>query len=273
MQDERSKREHLNEGLVRSAVRLRALLVTLLRPGSVIVFVVVSIAGAAASLRQANIPSARAWKPGKPLGIGFAIVGALAYLGYLLVVIGYRRTLRHSDQHQRLYATCRDMATLVDRETALDLSDIAVHVWAVRGMRGLRRLERRATFVTQDRPASPITWRRGEGVLGWVWESDRWVLADLEPLANAASEAEFYAIPREERFFFTWQEAQATAHYKGILAWPLHGGPENAQSVIGCLSIDAQVLGGATELGGVWGRERQTLSAHVAVCEAVLASG
>ena len=127
-----------------------------------------------------------------------------------------------------------------------------MHVWSVRGLPGIRRLERRATFIPQDRPSSAITWRKGKGVLGQVWVRDDWILADLEPLASASTEREFYEIPREHRFLFTWQEARATARYKAILAWPLHGGAENARRVIGCLSVDAQASGGATELGRAW---------------------
>ena len=95
--------------------------------------------------------------------------------------------------------------------------------------------------------------------------------ADLEPLALATTEEAFYAIPERDRFNFTWQEARATSHYKGVLAWPLHGGPENARDVIGVLSIDVQAAGGAGELDVVATQHRADLSAHGAVCEAVLA--
>jgi hypothetical protein len=271
--EERSRRERLDEWLVRQAARTRATLRRLLLPGSLVVLVVVTVAGVGVGLRQAGVPRESIWNTGEPAAIALAVVSALAYVGYVLVVIGYRRTLRHRDQDRRLYATCRDVATFIERNTTLELADIAVHVWVVRGMRGLRRLERRATFIPRDRPPSPITWRCGKGVLGQAWARDDWIVADLEPLANARTEGEYYEIPRARRFGFTWQEARATVHYKAILAHPLHGGPENARRVIGCLSIDAQAPGGAKELGAVWDREHDTLRAHVSVCEAVLDGG
>lgn len=255
---------------MRVAVTVRSSLARLLRPGSLVVLVIVTIPGIGGLLRELSVPTESVWKPGKPLALTLAGVGALAYLGYMLVVVGYRRTLKHSDQDQRLYAACRDIATLVDGTTNLELADLAVHVWSVRGLPGVRRLERRATFLHHERQPSPITWRKGKGVLGQVWVRHQWILADLEPLASAATEEEFYAIPPEERFLFTWPEVRATAHYKAILAWPLHGGPENARRVIGCLSVDAQASGGVVELGRAWDQERQSLGALIAVCEAVL---
>jgi hypothetical protein len=270
MRDDTPWQERWEERLIRAAVTVRSFLSRLLRPGSLVVLVVVALAGAGALLRELSVPNVDVWKPGEPLAIGLAVAGGLAALGYLLVIVGYRRMLKQSTQNPRLYAACRDVAALIARTTTLDHDDIAVHVWSVRGLPGLRRLERRATFVPRDRPPSAITWRKGKGVLGQVWVRDQWILADLEPLANAASEEEFYSIPRDERFFFSWQEAQAAAQYKAILAWPLHGGPENARRVIGCLSVDAQAPGGVAQLGSAWDSQRPVLWAHVGVCEGVL---
>lgn len=94
-----------------------------------------------------------------------------------------------------------------------------------------------------------------------------------EHIADASTEEEFHEIPREDRFFFTWQEARATEHYKAALAWPLHGGPENARRVVGVLSVDAQTDGAVDELDRVWTDERQDIDAHRGVCEAILETG
>ena len=148
-----------------------------------------------------------------------------------------------------------------------------MHVWTIRGLPGLRRLERRATFVSVGRPRTAITWRKGKGVLGQCWARDEWILADLEQIANARTEDELYEIPREDRVFFTWQEARATEHYKAALAWPLHGGPEGAPIVVGVLSVDAQTEGAVDELDRVWTNKRQDIDAHRGVCEAILGRG
>ena len=259
--------------MIRRVVNTKAGLGRLLKPGSVVALVAVTLTGIGAVLKEVDVPSASFWKSKELPGIALAAVAAISYLCYCLVILGYRRILKHSDENARLYATCRDVAALVERETELERELIGVHVWTVRGVRGLQRLERRATFLPVDRPRTAITWRRGKGVLGQCWLREEWILADLEEMSRAESEGEFYAIPREDRFLFTWHEAKATQHYKAVLAWPLHGGPENAKRVIGCLSVDVQADGAVEELDRVWTSNRQDLDAHRAVCEAILEKG
>lgn len=181
--------------------------------------------------------------------------------------------LERSNESTRLYTTCRDMAQLVERETDLPRECIGVHVWKIRGFRGFRRLERRATFVPIDRPPTSITWRKGKGVLGQCWLRDEWILANLERMATAKTEREFYEISRRNRFQLTWQEAKATAHYRAILAWPLHGGPDSARRVVAVLSVDVQHDEGVAKLDQAWTTHRQDFAAHLAVCEAILQNG
>jgi hypothetical protein len=237
------------------------------------VLALASLTGVGVVLREAGLPDAGYWKSGSAASYTLAIIAGLTYVGYSLVVIGYIYALRRRDQNARLYTTCRDVAALVERETTLDRDSIGVHVWTIEGLPGIRRLERRATFLPMNRPGSPITWRKAKGVLGQVWEKDEWILADLEAMAAARTEAAFYAIPRADRFFFTWHDAKATRHYKAALVWPLHGGPENAPRVIGCLSVDVQAEGGVGQLDSLWETHRQDLNAHIAVCEAILRQG
>jgi hypothetical protein len=225
----------------------------------------VTLTGSGLVLKEADVPNEEFWEATAPATITWAVIAALSYVGYCVVVIGYLRTLRRSDQDTRLYTTCRDIAALVESKTTLDRESIGVHVWTIRGFPGLRRLERRATFVSIDRPQTSITWRKGKGALGQCWLRDEWILADLERLASARTEQEFYEIPREDRFGFTWQEAKATQHYKAALVWPLHGGPENAMRVVGCLSVDAQRPRALVDLDVLLTRHRQDLDAHRAV--------
>ncbi|MGH3072115.1 MAG: hypothetical protein ACRDNB_07580 [Gaiellaceae bacterium] len=273
MRGERSIRERTNEFLIRRVVNTKARLARLLRPGSLWVLGLVTLTGVGAVLKETDVPRASFWKPDAPAGIAFAVVAALSYVGYCLVVIGYRRVLKNSDEDARLYTACRDVAALVERETDIPRDRIGVHVWTIRGWPGMRRLERRATFVPVDRPRSAITWSKGKGVLGQCWLRDDWILADLERLSDASTEREFYAIPRRDRFLFTWHDAKATRHYKAVLAWPLHGGPENAKRVVGVLSVDVQTEGGVDALDTLWTTKRQDLVAHLAVCEAILGRG
>jgi hypothetical protein len=268
--DDRHVTDRIGEFLIRGIVNTKALVSRLMRPGSVVAFVLVTVTGAAAALKEAGLPNDGYWRAHGPATYALGVLAALSYIAYCFVVLGFGRILRHSDQNARLYAACRDVATLVESATSLARNDIGVHVWTIRGVKGLRRLERRATFVPVERTQTSITWRKGMGVLGQCWVRDEWILADLERSANATTEREFYAIPRNDRFLFSWQEAKATRHYKAVLTWPLHGGPQNARRVVGVLSVDAQATGAVAALDSAWTTRRGDFDAHLAVCEAIL---
>jgi hypothetical protein len=271
--DDRRLRERANEFLIRRVVNTKERAGRLLKPGSVAVLIIVTITGIGVVLREAGLPKASWWNSESIPTYILAVLAALTYVGYCLVVIGYVRTLKRRDQNARLYTACRDVATLVHGETDIERENIGVHVWTVEGLPGIRRLERRATFLPLNRPPSPITWRKGKGVLGQVWQRDEWILADLEAMAAARTETEFYAIPRENRFFFNWHDAKATRHYKAALVWPLHGGPENAPRVVGCLSVDVQEDGAVEALDVLWETCHVDLNAHIALCEEILRRG
>jgi hypothetical protein len=270
---ERTAREVVSEFAIKRIVNTKERAGRLMRPGSVVVLFLVTVTGAAAVLKEAEVPDAEFWKGHSPAAVVLAVIAALSYLAYCFVVIGFRRILRHSDQNSRLYTTCRDVAELVVKETKLPRECIGVHVWAIRGLPGVRRLERRASFVPVDRTQNRITWRKGKGVLGQCWLRDDWILADLTRMASAKTEREFYAIPKADRFGFNWKEGEATAHYRAILAWPLHGGPENARRVVGVMSVDVQADGSVTKLGRAWTNERAAFDAHLAVCQEILKRG
>jgi hypothetical protein len=263
--------EHAGQALVRAAVKGHAWFSKLLRPGAFIILVAASLFGAGALMKEAEVPNKEAWDSGSAALYVLLACGLVTYLGYVLVIWGYRRSLRARDEEGQLYRACRDVAALVERTTNLQRDNIGVHVWTVRGMPGVRRLERRATFVPGERPPTAIVWRKGKGAIGRCWERDEWILANLEQLqARAPNEQEFGKLPREETFFFTWPEFASTDHYKAILAWPLHAGPEAAPSVVGCLSIDVQEVGATGQLDTFRKNQRAVFAAHLAVCEAVL---
>jgi len=271
MPDDRTRRERRDEALIRAAVKVKSWLSTLLRPGAFVIFVAASLFAAGALMKEAEFPRKGVWDSGSPALYAVVGFGLVTYLGYVLVIWGYRGSLRSKDEEGQLYRACRDIASLVERLTSLHRDNIAVHVWAVRGVRGVKRLERRATFVPGDRPSTAIVWRKGKGAIGQCWARDEWVRADLEELqALAPTEQDFYALPREERFFLTWPELRSTEHYKAILAWPLHGGPEAAPGVVGCLSIDVQETGAAVQLDHFRQNHRAVFADHIALCEAVL---
>jgi hypothetical protein len=264
-------RERLDERLVRLAVKVNSVLRKLLRPGALVIGIAVSLFGTGALMKQSDFPNRGIWNPGSAALTVLIACGVVAYIGYVLVVWGYARSLASREQEAQLYRACRDVASLVERHTSLNRDNIGVHVWTVRGMPGVRRLERRETFVPGDRPPTAITWRKGKGAIGRCWARGEWVLADLERLQDLArNEAAFHALPRDETFRLTWSEFISTDHYKAILAWPLYGGPEAAPKVVGCLSVDVQETGAAAQLATFRKVHRGLFVEHSAVCEAVL---
>jgi hypothetical protein len=268
---ERPFRDRVDERLVRLAILTKTRLSALLRPGSLVILVFASLFGVGVILKAAEFPDRETWKPGAPAMYPFLICGAITYLGYVLVILGYGRSLRSREEEDKLYRACRDIAALVEQKTTLDRASIGVHVWTVRGMPGLRRLERRATFVPGDRPPTAIVWRKGKGAIGRCWERDEWFVADLEALQEKApNERAFCALLPEERLFFDWSEFASTTHYKGVLVQPLHGGPVAAPHVVGCLSIDVQEWGAADQLEAFRANAWTEFAVHVALCEAVL---
>lgn len=271
MPHDRSWREHVDEALVRAAVKVSASLARLLKPGALVIGLAVSLFGTGLLMKQSDFPDKDRWEPGSPTSYALIAWGVVAYLGYVLVIWGYVRLLTAREQEAQLYRACRDVASLVERHTSLSRDSIAVHVWVVRGLPGVRRLERRATFVPGDRPPTAIVWRKGKGAIGRCWARREWVLADLERLQTLApDEPAFHALSKEERFFFTWPEFLSTDHYKAILAWPLYGGPEAAPRAVGCLSIDVQESGATAQLATFRRVHRALFAEHLAVCEAVL---
>jgi hypothetical protein len=256
------------------AVSVGSGLSSLLRPGSLVILFAVALTGVGLGFKEAEFPKSSIWEPGEPALVALVILGAISYLGSALVIVGYRRSLRRSDQDSRLYRICRDVAALVERKAAgLGRDDIAAHIWTVRGLPGVRRLERRATFLPGDRQSTAILWRKGKGAIGRCWETNQPQLADLEDLAALApDEQSFYALPPDQRYHFTWEEFRATEHYKAIAVWPLHD-HKKTWRVIGCLSVDVQAAGAAAELDRVRAVHRADLSAHLDLCEAVLSRG
>jgi len=261
----------LDEALVRAAVRSSAWFARLLRPGARLILLAASLFAAGALMKEAEFPDAEIWDSGSAALYALLACALVTYLGYALVTLGYERSLQARDDEAKLYRACRDVAALVERTTRLERDSVGVHVWTVKGLHGMQRLERRATFIPGDRPPTAIVWRKGKGAIGRCWERDEWVLAPLEEIqALAPTEDAFGELDPEMTFSFTWSEFANTAHYKAILAWPLHGGPEAAPRFVGALSIDVQQNGAADELKRFRRDRWSAFSHHLALCEAVL---
>jgi len=252
----------------RASVRIR----TLLRPGAWFTSVAVVVYGLSELAKTENWPHATTWNPGTFWTVLLIASGLIGVAGYFLVTVGYARALRRSTQQVEFGAICRDVAGLVAKETTIPYDKVGVHVWTVRGLRGMRYLDRRAQFLPQRRPQSSITWCKGKGAMGICWASDKPILADVETLeTRGGSASEFCALARSERFGLSWEEFCATKHYRAILAMPLRLGPPGARRVAGVISVDLQVDGKAEELNTLL--MTQQFSYVLSVCEDVLERG
>jgi hypothetical protein len=61
----------------------------------------------------------------------------------------------------QLLECCKAIWALVTQTTGLDMKLVGVHVWTIRGPKGVRHLERRATFTIVQRRRTPVTWNKG----------------------------------------------------------------------------------------------------------------
>jgi hypothetical protein len=148
----------------------------------------------------------------------------------------------------------------------IDMAKVGVHVWAVKGLKGFQYLDRRATFIIENRRPTQVLWRKGVGAIGLAWAEDEPIVASVEHLQQrGSSERLFLQVPRRDRFGFDWRDFKRSRQYRSILAVPLRGGGK----VRGCLSVDIQVDGQADRLDTLMQDDK--FNAVLVVCEAVLA--
>jgi hypothetical protein len=261
-----SRRETISVYGIRARIWLGKEARRLLRPGSIVAGTIATGYGVGALLKEEGLPSADAWGASHPLGILLAVVGVLALVATLLVFVGYDRALRKNDQNDELARACRGIWRLALEHLQVDMAQVGVHVWAVKGVRGFRYLERRATFVLETRRSSNVIWRKGVGAIGLAWAEDEPLIANVESLVGqATSERLFSEVPRRERFGLNWREFRRSRHYRSILAIPLR----RHSRVLGCVSVDVK-LDGCSDLLDTLSRQDQ-FNNVLAVCEAVLA--
>jgi hypothetical protein len=260
-----SRSEKISMAGIRARIWLMKRIRRLLRPGSIVVGTIAAAYGVGALLKEEGLPSKEAWMGQHPLGVLLAVVGVLAIVGTLLVFVGYDRALRKADQNDELALACRGIWHLAVEHLGIDMTKVGVHVWAVKGVRGFKCLERRATFVLEARRSSNVVWRKGVGAVGLAWADDEPLVANVEHLAaTATSERLFSEIPRRNRFGLSWREYRRSRHYRSILAIPLR----RHTRVLGCLSVDVK-LDGYADMLDTLSRQDQ-FNNVLAVCEAVL---
>jgi hypothetical protein len=131
-----------------------------------------------------------------------------------LVLAGFNRALSREEKDDELAEACRGLWAFTVDFLGLPMNRVGVHVWSVKGMKGARYLERRATFVIEQRRETQVVWRRGKGAIGVAWDEDEPKIANVEHLIERGPDrARFCAIPRAERFGLGWREFRRSRHY------------------------------------------------------------
>jgi hypothetical protein len=251
--------------LIRARMRLGRWARSFLRPGSYTVAGFVAVYSVSQLLKLEEIPRASAWTSHHPLGWILAVSGIGALLGTLLVFVGFSRVLKKQEQNDELAEACRGLWVFVTETLGIEMNKVGVHVWSVKGLKGFRYLQRRATFVIEQRRRTHVIWWKGKGAIGVAWEDDDPKIANVEHLhALGPTRDEFCAIPAAERFGMSWREFRRTSHYRAILAIPLRANGK----VRGVLSVDIQVDGMAYKLDTL--SNDPQFNNVLTVCEAVL---
>jgi hypothetical protein len=267
--DKTGGREQISVWIMRFRDWLARKLGRWLKPGVLLVALAAAVATACQSLKSQGVASEDAWKGWEPLNIILLVSLVIAGVGAVLSLWGYARMLKKEDENDELGEVCKGVWHIALKELKIthdNMEKVAVHVWTIRGIKGARRLERRATFTLKNRRWTRIMWRKGKGAIGTAWAKRKPVLANVENLDRRTSSLEdFCALPVDTRYGLGWAEFQRAKHYKAILAVPL----EASGGVAGCLSVDVQLDGCADGLDTLAGSDQFTNA--LTVCEALLA--
>lgn len=133
------------------------------------------------------------------------------------------------------------MLARIDKETTdvLKWHDIGIHVWEVRGrfvpsrFRHLSKVAK-VRISNDDRGGSMIRWARGVGAIGKCWETGQGGVFDVTNLVPATLE-EWERRAPAERMGLSWQQAQRTKGYGGIVVMPMYDLKDRFR---GCVSVD-----------------------------------
>jgi hypothetical protein len=143
-------RERVSVRVIRLSTWVRRTVAPLLRPGVFFVGLIGAVYAACQLARSQDIPSAAAWGRHEPLNILLVTSGVVPLIFGTLVLYGYSRILKRRQQDAELEPACKAHWNLAIQELRVppgDVGKVAVYVWAVRGFKGAKYLDRRASFM------------------------------------------------------------------------------------------------------------------------------
>jgi hypothetical protein len=210
-----------------------------------------AVASAPLTLAATNgVPSGAMWdSTGDPAVIGLAlIVAGAAAFGVVKVHDEFVADRRRAEKErlEPVQQACRSAMTPIARELAgVPLNELGIHLWQVDG----DRLKRVIKYTMDlERSDTPVTWTRGKGVIGLVWETGVALATDLSELyrlAEALDDAEFEAqLSATARYGLTRQELLRAQRYRCVLAIPLSSSDDKpSKETIGVVSVDCMRAG------------------------------
>jgi hypothetical protein len=195
------------------------------------------------------------------------VSGLVAAAGALTLAYAFPRVRGRMEKDAELREICINAAIPFAEALGLSPPELTVHIWEIRGVKGLRHLVRRAAFRLHDFEPASVIWRKGKGALGVCWKRERPYVVDIAVPDQAEDEQAFCALPEAERLGLTWSEFERLRHYRSTLVVPLRRHPGSA--LWGILSVSSLVDGKVSDLVAL--NNSQRFKDVLSICKAAVA--
>jgi hypothetical protein len=168
----------------------------------------------------------------------------------------YRWT--RDSQYEPVQRQCSRLATYVaERCPSIRLEDLTVHIWVVQGPPFAERLRRRGVFSLADQNTPRITFTKGVGLIGAVWEEGGMRIFNAN---GTKSKKQFDALSKEKRFGLSWDDFNALRKvYPSVWGNPLRRPSDEDRRVRGVLSVGLHTPGNHPEFARALDRKPDTV--------------
>jgi len=264
-----STSRRFSEFLIRRRIDLSEGLRRILGPQSVLAGLAAVVYSVCQLLQRQDVGSDQDWELWAPLGTLAFTSGALALIGVFVTAVGYAKLTKRRNANDELATCCKGVWAVVVEETGINMKSVGVNIWAVKGLPGVRFLDRRASFAIVPRPRTRITWSKGKGAIGLAWTRDAAIAVDMRDLeSRARNAADFAQLTEDDRYGLSWEEMTRLRRYRSVLALPLRAGKDNAMRVRAVLAVDLLEEGHLHKLNEL--HDHPDIQGVLSTCESVL---
>jgi hypothetical protein len=179
------------------------------RPATFVAVVGIGLFPLLGAGRIFEIPDKDAWAAGSPLAWALIVTGIMSVTAGAVNAARLARSSRSST----LAEACVQLAAYIDEKCpSVALRDVGIHVWRVGGPFFARRLYREQQFLLRQRQSSHVSFTKGKGLIGRVWERRLPEARDLESdFAAVTSQEAFQKLPADTRLNLSWEEVSRLA--------------------------------------------------------------